>query len=239
MESAPTWRHPLDKDPNVSIPDEETTSQYSADILNYRLVKREYSHPFVLRDQTAEPGTSLSLAECHNFCGKAAAMYATVDIDHVQVGMLNTLYPTWFSIVKIEDTPARNYAQFAMKFIASYYEDSPKTLAAIIKAHDALVKQVESGLSQGITGTPEQFTYADDIKHHGHYKLLPTLKDVLVICDSARTDVDGALLVLLDPSRAVQIPELGEMGTVDTEGSPVRTLRAKVHDIMRLITAMK
>jgi len=236
METTLTWRHPLDKDPNITIPDTATVEQYQIYIANYRLMKRNYSHPFQLRD--AIPGP-LSIETCHGFCGKASAIYSTVDLKDLQVGMFDYLFPEWFSLVTINDTGARFYSEFFAKFIASHYQGSPKTLEGIVKAHRLLSDQVGRRMREVPDASSAQYSYGDDVEHNDQYPVLPTFKDIVIVCDSVKIEEDGVLLVLLDPARAEGIAGMSDMKAVEVEGNAARTLRASVQRIMRLVVEMQ
>lgn len=252
MEFPPTWRHPLDSDPTART-DEDTVRQYQADIHNYRLLQRAFDHPFELRTVTsksngvtssASPSSSaqdiVDLATAHAFCGFAAILFAvTADFDRTSTNILNSLYPTWFDATKVENNPARYYAQFAFKPVDSHREGCPKKLSKLVEAHQNLTKQIESTFDAAdVNDTGAGYAYADDAEHHQHYKLLPTLRDIFVIVDEPFYTKDGALLVVLRQERAESIGTLvgsDKLERLESYGQPVWTARAGLCEIMDLL----
>lgn len=85
----------------------------------------------------------------------------------------------------------------------------------------------------------EQYLYGDDVEHHNDYLLLPTFKDIIIVCDSVNVEEDGVLLVLLDPARAKGIAGMSDTEPVEVEGIALRTLRASIKRSMRLVVEIQ
>ena len=235
-----SWRHPLSRMPGLA--DAETARRYGVETANWSWMLRDISAPFQLKDATAIP--ELSLKDCHSFCGKASAMYATVNIDPTAHWLFNRLYKTWFPLTSSDTfTPT-----FFTKFIYSNYEKSPKDLAGVIKVHPALSQQVRQRMQKPVDPDSEERIHGNHARDHHLYNYLSTFSDILIVVDSPnwndnhnpiRWQDDNALLVVLDPSRAEGLAGMEQGRSEEVDGLRILTLRAGFERIVRLVVAMQ
>jgi len=193
-----------------------------------------YIHPFELTDPTTPQNHRFSLKESHDFCGKACAIYCTTDIDgQPQADLYDHVYKIWYPFA-----PSNlDYGPYAAKCIACWYSTSPKDLAGIIQAHQALSAQVSGLQREKVDPDSWDFSFEDYPEKHDRYEFLPMFRDVLIIVDGVNWKEDNALLVLCDSSMGAALDDSRQAGFHD-QGNGFSTLRASLAKIIEIIMRM-
>ncbi|KAI9697392.1 MAG: hypothetical protein M1836_004670 [Candelina mexicana] len=223
-----SWRHPLSQ--QGTVPDAATAERFGLEHLNWKTMLQDFSFPFELQDASSLP--PLSLSDCHSFCGKAAAMYAVVDLDGAQYHLFNRLYKLWFLQVPSDVWPG---SRFFAKFIASWQEKSPKTPGDVIKVHRILSEEVQRQVHEDLDFSQSAYSHRDDTKHHHLYRLLPTFPNVLIIVDSPDLESGEQLLIILDSIKVEGVEDLEKAHKEEIDGRTVLTFRAEMRMIMEIV----
>ncbi|KAI4213351.1 MAG: hypothetical protein LQ351_004092 [Letrouitia transgressa] len=126
-----------------------------------------------------------SIKDLHEFCLKACAIYATVEIPFERE-LAEYLWNKWFRQGK---TPCR-FGNFFARFVGSYNPGSPKTIPELLDAHQRICAQVL--LRQG-TLCPQDEKPAplrvddrldDPYENHENYILNPIFHAVFIVLDT-------------------------------------------------------
>lgn len=258
MDFVSTWRHPSDLDKDAPR-DPDSIRQYVAEDNNYRMLRKFFTHPlklevgnsgvdFVSSDRYAPPNRqgSITLAQAHTFCGKAAMLYGATSEFNEQ-DAVNLLWPSYFKAVKIEYTPAQWFAKFSFQYVNACDQSCPSTLPEWVEVHRDVLRLVESsmnGVYDAIEAGREQgFGDSDHWQNHSSYgPLLPSLQEWFVIVNDPEKPMERALLVVLRQERAdafaARFVGVNMEKVSIAEGGAIWTARASLRKIMDISIAM-
>ena len=146
---------------------------------NRKMQQEFYRHPFVLT--TTSQNERWPLEQLHDFCWKACAIYDLVKLSVPARAMLfNYVWSRWF----IKGETACEYGNNFAKYIGCWEPTSPKTIPAIMKAHQAICAQVSHRtevLDEKDSNT-KHHCHAN-VDYHAGYKLQPAFQDIIMIID--------------------------------------------------------
>lgn len=117
---------------------------------------------------------------------------------------------------------------------------SIKDVEGIVRAHKQLYSKLAEWMRQPVERDPE-LDYAGKARNvHHKFRLMPTMKDLVIIVDKPGS-LDPALLVILEPNRAQGIPALESASAEqrDLDGVKVVEVRMAMEDIMRVVVEMQ